>query len=77
MKIPKKIQMLLDRRECLAYQLMETCSELDIWLEENGANLQDADLCDCFNLPNIRESRIIRTEISVTINVCTNCIIIY
>ena len=30
-----------------------------------------------FNLPSIRESRIIRTEISVTINVCTNCIIIY
>ena len=29
MKIPQKIQMLLDRRERLAYQLMETCSELD------------------------------------------------
>ena len=26
---------------------METCSELDTWLEENGANLQDADLRDC------------------------------
>lgn len=25
MKIPKKIQTLLDRRECLAYQLSETC----------------------------------------------------
>ena len=47
MKIPQKIQTLLDRRERLAYQLMETCSELDTWLEENGANLQDADLRDC------------------------------
>lgn len=47
MKITQKIQTLLDRRERLAYQLMETCSELDTWLEENGANLQDADLRDC------------------------------
>lgn len=47
MKIPQKIQTLLDRRERLAYQLMETCSELDTWLEENGANLQDSDLRDC------------------------------
>ena len=47
MKSPQKIQTLLDRRERLAYQLMETCSELDTWLEENGANLQDSDLRDC------------------------------
>ncbi len=47
MKIPKKIQMLLDRRQRLAYQLMETCSELDTWLEENGADLTDSDLCNC------------------------------
>lgn len=46
MKIPKKIQILLDRRERLAYQLSETCHKLDTWLEENGADLTDADLCD-------------------------------
>ena len=34
MKIPKKIQTLLDRRERLAYQLNETCYKLDTWLEE-------------------------------------------
>lgn len=47
MKIPKKIQMLLDRRERLAYQLSEACSELDSWLEKNGADLTDVDLRDC------------------------------
>lgn len=46
MEIPKKIQILLDRRERLAYQLSETCHKLDTWLEENGADLTDADLCD-------------------------------
>lgn len=46
MKIPQKIQTLLDRRERLAYQLSEACYELDTWLEENGADLTDADLCD-------------------------------
>ena len=46
MKIPKKIQILLDRRERLAYQLSETCCKLDTWLEENGADLTDEDLCD-------------------------------
>lgn len=46
MKIPKKIQILLDRRELLACQLIETCSELDTWLEKNGADLTDTDLCD-------------------------------
>lgn len=47
MKIPKKIQTLLDRRERLAYQLSETCYKLDTWLEENGADFTDADLRDC------------------------------
>lgn len=46
MKIPQKIQTLLDRRERLAYQLSQTCYELDTWLEKNGADLTDADLCD-------------------------------
>lgn len=46
MKIPKKIQTLLDRRERLAYQLSETCYKLDTWLEENGADFTDADLRD-------------------------------
>lgn len=45
-KFQKKIQTLLDRRERLAYQLSETCYKLDTWLEENGADLTDADLCD-------------------------------
>lgn len=44
MKIPKTIQTLLDRRERLAYQLIETCCKLDTWLEKNGADLSDADL---------------------------------
>ena len=46
MKIPPKVQTLLDRRERLAYQLSEACCELDTWLEKNGADLTDADLCD-------------------------------
>lgn len=46
MKIPQKIEKLLERRERLAYQLMDACSKLDAWLEENGANFADEDLCD-------------------------------
>lgn len=46
MKIPKKIQNLLDRRERLAYQLMSACIELDKWLEKNGADLGDPELTD-------------------------------
>ena len=46
MKIPRKIQLLLDRRERLAYQLGYTCYKLDTWLEENGADLTDADIRD-------------------------------
>ena len=46
MKIPKKIQILLDKRERLAYQLSEIGAELDKWLEENGADLADTDLRD-------------------------------
>ena len=39
MKIPQKIQKLLDRRERLAMELMAACATLDSWLEENGADL--------------------------------------
>ena len=46
MKIPKKIQTLLNRRERLALQLNNICRQLDAWLEKNGADLTDADLCD-------------------------------
>lgn len=34
MKIPKKIQKLLIRREQLAIELMNVTSELDSWLEK-------------------------------------------
>ena len=47
MKIPKKIEKLLDRRERLAFQLAEASSQLDDWLENHGANLCDSRLVDC------------------------------
>lgn len=46
MKIPKKIQKLLERRERLALDLMEVTSKIDSWLELNGADLTDSDLTD-------------------------------
>lgn len=46
MKIPKKIQNLLDRRERLAYKLISACAELDEWLEKNGADFCDPELAD-------------------------------
>lgn len=46
MEIPKKIQKLLDRRERLAIDLAVISSELDEWLEKNGANLCDPDIKD-------------------------------
>nr|DAQ38797.1 MAG TPA: hypothetical protein [Caudoviricetes sp.] len=44
MKIPKRVQNLLDRREKLAMNLMSVSSELDTWLEKNGADFMDSDL---------------------------------
>lgn len=46
MEIPKKIERLLDRRRDLAIDLMDVSSQLDSWLEENGADLTDSDLTD-------------------------------
>lgn len=39
MKIPKYVDNLIDRRARLAYELAETCVELDNWLEAHGFNL--------------------------------------
>lgn len=46
MKIPKYIEELLNKREKLAYQLNECTVKLDDWLEKNGADLMDKDICD-------------------------------
>ena len=46
MRISKEAQKLLDRREKLAVELMEVSHKLDLWLEENGADLTDPDLTD-------------------------------
>lgn len=46
MKIPKNIQKLIDKREQLAIDLMDTEQKLDQWLEKNGADLNDPDLTD-------------------------------
>lgn len=49
MKIPKKIQVLLDRRERLADKLAETCSELDGWLSAQGMDTESYPLCDAIS----------------------------
>ena len=46
MKIPKYIENILNRREQLAYQLNECNVKLDDWLEKNGADFNDRDICD-------------------------------
>ena len=46
MEIPKKIQKLLDKKMNLAIDLMNVTSELDSWLEQNGADLTDPDITD-------------------------------
>lgn len=46
MEIPNKIQKLLDKRMKLAIDLMDVTSRLDLWLEENGADLTDSDITD-------------------------------
>lgn len=46
MKIPKKIQKILDRREKLAFDLISLECELDNWLESKGVNLGDPDISE-------------------------------
>lgn len=46
MKIPKKIIKLLDKREKLAMNLISTTTEIDRWLVNHGADLNDCDLND-------------------------------
>lgn len=46
MKIPKKIIKLLDRREKLAMNLINATTEIDRWLVNHGADLNDCDLND-------------------------------
>lgn len=46
MEIPKRIQKLIDRRERLAMELMNACTELESWLKKNGADLTDPDIAD-------------------------------
>lgn len=46
MKIPQKIEKLLEKREKLAYQLLAAESELTDWLSEKGADFGNPDICD-------------------------------
>lgn len=46
MKIPKKIEKILDRREKIALELMSLNAELDAWLESKGTDLSNADIRD-------------------------------
>lgn len=46
MKIPKKIEKILDRREKISIELMHLNTELDNWLESKGGDLTDPDISD-------------------------------
>lgn len=46
MRIHKRIEKLLDKRQKLAEELTLANIELDNWLEKNGADLTDVDICD-------------------------------
>ena len=46
MKIPKRIQKILDRREKIAFDLIHLERELDDWLESKGVDLGDPDISD-------------------------------
>lgn len=46
MKIPKKIDKILDRREKLSIELMHLNTEIYSWLESKGADFTDEDICD-------------------------------
>ena len=46
MKIPKKIQKIIDKKAQLAMELIAVSNELDTWLIKHGADLTDSDLAD-------------------------------
>lgn len=46
MKIPKRIQKILDKREKIAFDLIHLERELDDWLESKGVDLGDPDISD-------------------------------
>lgn len=46
MKIPQKIEKLLERREKLAFDLLDAESQLSDWLTKKGANFSDPDIRD-------------------------------
>lgn len=46
MEIPKKVQKLLNKREEYAMALIDVSSQVDEWLEQNGADLGDPELND-------------------------------
>lgn len=46
MKVPKKIEKILDRREKITMELMSLNTELDEWLESKGADLTDEKIND-------------------------------
>lgn len=41
MKIPKYVDKLIERRMCVAFELMSLSSKLDTWLEKNGFDLNE------------------------------------
>lgn len=41
MKIPKYVERLIERRERLAWELLEVGTKLDKWLEKNNIPLRD------------------------------------
>ena len=46
MKVPKKIEKILDRRAKIAMELMYLNTELDKWLESKGTDLTDEKIND-------------------------------
>ena len=46
MKIPKKIEKLIERRRKLAEKLNSVEATLDNWIEEHGGDLTNPDICD-------------------------------
>lgn len=46
MKIPKKIEKLIERRRKLAEDLNSVSLTLDNWIEEHGGDIADPDICD-------------------------------
>ena len=46
MKIPQRIEKLLERREKLAFHLQDVEVQLTDWLTEKGADFLNTDICD-------------------------------